>query len=170
MLRELIDGETIDSDIGAEHKNIMDITNHRLMLSKLFQSQGSFEGFFNMRGQQVSEKFTLMIRKKPDQNIWDIATSKQNNRLQLIGYGQNSVWDSFWLDGSCEVITVPELTEKEGLKVEHQSQNEPMFMKLKVAKFMLKKRYSKTSLREELDLKKQLAMQKAQQEEMRRQQ
>jgi len=30
--------EMIDSTIGAEHKSMIDISNHKLMLTKLFQS------------------------------------------------------------------------------------------------------------------------------------
>ena len=48
-----------------------------------------------------------------------------------------------------------DLAEKEGLKVEKSSQqNEPMFMKLKIAKFMLQKIYQKKTLQELVDQKK----------------
>lgn len=46
--------------------------------------------------------------------------------------------------------------EKEGLKVEQQNKNEPMFMKLKIAKFILKKSYQPLSLQELLNQKKNL--------------
>ena len=54
----------------------------------------------------------------------------------------------FLIEGHCEVVTIQELMEKEGLKVEFQNQNEPMFMKLKIAKFVVKKKYQSQSLRE----------------------
>ena len=56
----------IDKEIGADHKNFINTNDSKLMLSKLFQSQGSYEGFFNYNGQQVSEKFTLIMKKRPD--------------------------------------------------------------------------------------------------------
>ena len=42
--------EVINSNIGSDQKNMVDIKNHQLMLSKVFQSQGSYEGFFNYTG------------------------------------------------------------------------------------------------------------------------
>ena len=145
----------IDSSIGQEHKNLMEINNHKLMLTKLFHSQGSYEGFFNYNGQQVSEKFTLILKKKPNQNLWDIGVDKASSKLTLLGFGQNNVMGFFLLEGYCEVVTVQEMVEKEGLKVEFQNQNEPMFMKLKIAKFVLRKRYQQLSLVELVEQKKQ---------------
>lgn len=46
-----INTEMIDQEIGSDHKNLIEIANHRLMLTKLFQSQGSYEGFFNYNGE-----------------------------------------------------------------------------------------------------------------------
>lgn len=54
---------------------------------------------------------------------------------------------NFLLEGYCEVVQTNELIEKEGLKVDAKQQsNEPMFMKLKVAKFVLRKKYQPMSL------------------------
>lgn len=51
------------------------------------------------------------------------------------------------LDGNCEVVKVAELVEKEGLKVDQQENKEPMFMKLKIAKFQIFKKYQNINLR-----------------------
>ena len=59
----------------------------------------------------------------------------------MFGYGENNEMGPFILDGYCEVVAVGDLQEKEGLKVEKSNQQEPMFMKLKIAKFMLQKIY-----------------------------
>lgn len=66
----------------------------------------------------------------------------------MFGYGENNEMGPFILDGYCEVVAVSELQEKEGLKVEKSNQQEPMFMKLKIAKFMLQKIYQNQTLRE----------------------
>lgn len=54
------------------------------------------------------------------------------------------------LDGHCEVEPYENLVEKEGLKVERNGtqngQQEAMFMKLKIAKFILFKRYKHITL------------------------
>jgi hypothetical protein len=94
------------------------------------------------------------MRKKPSQLLWDIATNKQNSKLSLYGYGENNTMGPFLLEGYCEVVLVPELVEKEGLKVEKQNQQEPMFMKLKIAKFVLRKRYQSLFLKELVEEKK----------------
>ena len=66
----------------------------------------------------------------------------------MFGYGENNEMGPFILDGYCEVVADSELQEKEGLKVEKSNQQEPMFMKLKIAKFMLQKFYQNQTLRE----------------------
>ena len=54
MLKELFfeqkSSEFIDPMIGIERKNRMDLSDPQLMLTKLFQSQGQHEGFFNYNG------------------------------------------------------------------------------------------------------------------------
>ena len=74
------------------------------MLTKLFQSQGPYEGFFNYNGEQVSERFTLIMRKKSSQQLQQIATAKQNSKLSLLGYGENNAIGPFLLEGYCEVV------------------------------------------------------------------
>lgn len=143
----------IDPNLWAEHKHLMDLKNHKLMLTKLFQSQGAYEGFFNYNGEQVSERFTLIMRKKPNQQLWDLATSKQNSKLSFFGFGDNSVMGTFLLEGYCEIVMLPEMVEKEGLKVDHKNNQEPIFMKLKIGKFVLRKKYQGQSLKELVDEK-----------------
>lgn len=138
----------IKSDIGMEHKNIINIENRDLMLSKLFQSQGMYEGFFNYQNKQISERFTIILRKKIEFQLSDIGKDKSTARLTMLGYGENNEMGPFILEGYCEVTGMNELTEKEGLKVEKSSQQEPMFMKLKIAKFVLKKIYQTKTLKE----------------------
>ena len=60
----------------------------------------------------------------------------------------------FILDGICEIVQVQDLKEKEGLKVDAEKQNEPMFMKLKIAKFLMKKIYQPDTLQDLLKKKK----------------
>ena len=62
----------------------------------------------------------------------------------------------FLLEGHCEIVSIQELMEKEGLKVDFQNQNEPMFMKLKIAKFIVKKKYQSKSLRDLVETKRQI--------------
>jgi len=62
------------------------------------------------------------MRKKSSQLLWDIATNKQNSKLSLFGYGENNAMGPFLLEGYCEVVLAPDLVEKEGLKVEKQTQ------------------------------------------------
>ena len=50
-------------------------------------------------------------------------------------------------------MKLSDLVEKEGLKVTQET-NEPMFMKLKIAKFVVNKTYQQYSLQELLDQKK----------------
>ena len=40
----------------------------------------------------------------------------------MFGYGENNEMGPFILDGYCEVVSVSELQEKEGLKVERSNQ------------------------------------------------
>lgn len=63
----------IDSTLGLEQKNVIDLNNHDLMLTKLFQSQGQYEGFFNYNKQQVSESFTLLFKKKSKVELQEIG-------------------------------------------------------------------------------------------------
>lgn len=71
-----INKEMIDSEIGANHKNIVDLADHGLMLSKLFQSQGQYEGFFNYNDTQISERFSLILRKKPEIQLINIGSDR----------------------------------------------------------------------------------------------
>lgn len=96
--------EMIDSNLGINAKNVMDLSNHNLMLTKLFQSQGTFDGFFNYNGQQVQEKFTLIFKKKPSQNTFDLALDKASSKLTLHGFGNNSMMGNFLLEGICEIV------------------------------------------------------------------
>jgi hypothetical protein len=58
LLKELycdndINTEMISSEIGGEHKHLIDLSNHNLMLTKLFHGQGFYDGFFNYSNQQI---------------------------------------------------------------------------------------------------------------------
>lgn len=73
----------------------------------------------------------------------------------MFGYGENDEMGQFILEGYCEIVAQTDLAEKEGLKADKSSQqNEPMFMKLKIAKFMLQKIYQNKTLPELVELKK----------------
>jgi hypothetical protein len=87
----------------------------------------------------------------------------------MFGYGENNEMGPFLLDGYCEVVPVSELQEKEGLKVEKSSQQEPMFMKLKVSKFMLQKNYISKTLRELVEEKRALRFHKQKMSQQRQQ-
>ena len=76
--------------------------------------------------------------------------------MSMFGYGENNEMGPFILDGYCEVVPVIDLQEKEGLKVERSSQQEPMFMKLKIAKFMLQKIYQSKPLKELVEEKRNM--------------
>lgn len=60
------------------------------------------------------------------------------------------------LDGYCDIVPPHELSEKEGLKVNQdqmQNQVEPMFMKLKIGKVVIYKKYLQFSLRQIIERK-----------------
>ena len=62
----------------------------------------------------------------------------------------------FLIEGYFELVMVPDLVEKEGLKVDNQqNQEEPLFMKLKIAKFIFQKKYQAKSLQELVEEKKE---------------
>lgn len=113
--------EMIQSDIGIEHKNLINIENRDLMLSKLFQSQGQYEGFFNYKNKQISERFTIILRKKLEVQLSDIGKDRSTSTLTMLGYGENNEMGSFILEGNCDVVGITELNEKEGLKMEKSS-------------------------------------------------
>ena len=94
------------------------------------------------------------MQKPAELDTWAIGQGPNATRLQMHGYGQNQIWNNFWLDGFCDVVPTQELQEKEGLKVEFQNSREPQFLKLKIAKFHLTKRYSNTTLMDQLQMKK----------------
>ena len=81
--------------------------------------------------------------------------TKNTSKLSLYGFGHNSIMGNFMLEGFCEVVPVSELVEKDGLKVDSSNHNEPMFMKLKIAKFVVKKRYISVSLPELVNQKRE---------------
>ena len=62
------------------------------------------------------------------------------------------------LDGHCEVVPPAELIEKEGLKVDHTPANEPMFMKLKIARVVLYKKHYNFRLPEIIERKRALVV------------
>ena len=92
------------------------------MISKLFQSQGQYEGFFNYQGKQISEKFTIIIRKKPGVPLFEIGNDKHQSRISMFGYGENDEMGQFILEGYCEIVAQTDLAEKEGLKADKSSQ------------------------------------------------
>lgn len=87
----------------------------------------------------------------------------------MFGYGENNEMGPFILDGYCEVVAISELQEKEGLKVEKSNQQEPMFMKLKIAKFMLQKIYQNQTLRELVEEKRAMRNYQKQKTQLQRQ-
>ena len=70
---------------------------------------------------------------------------------------------SFMLDGHCEVISCKDLVEKEGPKIEkndnnNESQSQPSFMKIKLAKFVIFKRYQNISLKTIVEHKRKMIL------------
>ena len=72
--------------------------------------------------------------------MWDIATTKENSKIALFGYGENNIMGSFLIEGYFELVMIQNMQEKEGLKVDNNNDNQsselPLFMKLKIAKFI----------------------------------
>ena len=87
------------------------------MLTKLFLSQGQYEGFFNYNNQQISESFTMLYKKKSKIDLIEIGNGGKNSRISIVDYGENTAMGPFMLDGHCEVVKISDLVEKEGLKV-----------------------------------------------------
>lgn len=93
----------------------------------------------------------MIFKKKVDVQLFDICKNNANYKLQMHGYGENSAMGKFLIEGQCEVVHFSEFVEKAGLKVERQEQQEPIFMKLKIGKFTLNKRYVDSSLKQLLE-------------------
>ena len=66
------------------------------------------------------------------------------SKLDILGFGSCPQNGPFMLDGHCDIVPPNELSEKEGLKLNQdqiQNQTEPMFMKLKIGKVVMYKKY-----------------------------
>lgn len=78
-------------------------------------------------------------------------------RIDILGYGECPNSGPFMLDGYCEIVPKEELLEKEGLKLEaNQQSNEPIFMKLKIGKVVIYKKYYNFKLQEIIERKRSL--------------
>ena len=74
------------------------------MLSKIFSSQGQYEGFFNYQGKQISERFTLIVRKKPGIPLFEIGNDKNSAKISMFGYGENNEMGNSYARGNSSYI------------------------------------------------------------------
>lgn len=57
-----------------DHRNSINLQDYHLMLTKLFQAQGQFEGLFSSSmNAQVQETFSIIFRKISPCNIFEIG-------------------------------------------------------------------------------------------------
>lgn len=64
-----VDSEMIDSTVGIEFRDQLDTHNRGLMLSKVFQCQGQYQGYFSYKNQTVDENYTIIFKKHPDLSL-----------------------------------------------------------------------------------------------------
>ena len=99
-------------------------------MNKIFGCQGLYQGYFKYNEDDVTEKFSFILRKPKKQ--------RKHEYFDICGYGENDI-GPFVMEGQMQFLGMEKIQEKEGVK---------NFKKIKLAKFHLKKMYKQKLLEE----------------------